>query len=111
MAMPSVGFWLRRVRAIPRRTPRSVLIRARSELGAELERCRVARLSAAFDTPALLQATDASGVDELWARLAVRPYLATTNSFDGALLERLCPDEPTRVREAAARVLGRRVDL
>src|SRR5438445_10946762 len=111
MAMPSLDFWLRGVRALPRRSPRSVLIRARSELGAEVERFRVARLGTAFDTPALLRATDASGVDELWDRLAVRPYLATTKSFDGALLEQLCPDEPTRVREAAARVLERRVDL
>jgi uncharacterized heparinase superfamily protein len=80
-----------------------------SGLRAEADRF-VAPLRARRLTQALLlRELEAGSVQEVWTRLALRPYYA--QPFDSAEIERYCPGATKRIFSAAERAVAHEVDL
>ena len=102
---------LLRLRRVLGKPPRYIAQRAASELRTQVERIRGPRRASQFDVPSLLMATDASGLDELWERLATQPYLAHTSRVSPDLYEQLCPGDAQRIFNAAEAVLNHEVNL
>jgi hypothetical protein len=88
-----------------RKPPRALVRRAIAEAAIELERFRAPRRAAAFDLAALLSATGARSLDELWTRITSRAPFAY-----GAPAG-LPDDERRRVLGAADAAVERRVEL
>jgi uncharacterized heparinase superfamily protein len=82
-----------------------------SELNAQTDRFRAPRRERQFDARALLEATDASSVSELWARLADRIYAIPISAVTEREYERACPGDLSRIAAAAHAAIERRVDL
>src|SRR5437867_11873956 len=93
-----------------RMRPTSVARRLLSELHAELERFEAPRRARRFDDQALLGATRARSIDELWGRCAARPFAAAGLSR-GAELDALTADQRTAILSRADAALARKVDL
>lgn len=107
MSQPNVAF-LRRVLHKP---PAVLFRRAAQEAGARIDRISAGRRARMFDTAALLRATDAASLDELWARAAARPYPASTHAIDVSSHDGFCPGDRDRVLVLAERAVAHQVDL
>lgn len=78
---------------------------------ARLERILAPVRARRFSEQSLLAELGAFSIDELWDRLAQRPYVATTQRPSPRGYDSLCPGDRDRVIAAAEQVVERRVDL
>jgi uncharacterized heparinase superfamily protein len=99
------------IRRALRKPPSVVLRRVAQEAGAEIDRLSAGRRARLFDTAALLRGTGAASLDELWERLAARPYPFTTTPVDLGCYEELCPGDTDRILTLAERAMAHEVDL
>ena len=102
---------LRKARHGLRKPPGYILRRIVMEAKAEAERFWGPRRARRFDQHALLRATSAGSLDELWRRLRQQPYLGPAHPVDAAEYERLCPGDASRIFAQAEAALAHRVDL
>lgn len=94
-----------------RKPPHVVARRAWTEALTELERIAGPRRGRRFDDAALLAATEATSVEDLWETVLARPYPFVRSSAELAALEERRPEERARVIAAAERALAREVDV
>lgn len=90
-----------RVRRGLRKPPRVLAARLAAEARGEVERFTAPRAARKLD---ILAAAGSASIDELWERLAARPYLVTAPA-------EVPEPERARIRAAAAEARARRVDL
>jgi uncharacterized heparinase superfamily protein len=100
-----------RIGRILRKPPGVILQRLLTELNAQTDRFRAPRRARAFDIYALLELTEASSIQELWARLSDRPYSIPVQQISERDYEVACPGDGARIFSGAARALAHRVDL
>jgi uncharacterized heparinase superfamily protein len=81
------------------------------ELRAQADGFLAPRRRRTFDERALLVATRAASLDELWLRLGRGPFPAQTAAIDETEYRRLCPGDGERLFSSAERALAHRVDL
>jgi uncharacterized heparinase superfamily protein len=93
-----------------RKPPHVVARRLAREARAVGERYAAPRRARRLGEQRLLRMHGAGSIDELWQRLAERPYVAATR-IDRSELEGVCTGEGARVAELARRALRREVDL
>src|SRR5690242_12328101 len=102
---------LARIRRAFRKPPGYIAERAAAELRSRVERVRGPRRAAQFDLASLLQATNASRLDELWNHLAAQPYFACTRRVNPEIYESICPGDRERIFDAADAALRHEVSL
>jgi heparinase II/III-like protein len=107
----SVALLAARARRIISKPPRYLIERALAEAERELDRWLAPMRERNLDRHRLLHLARATGVDELWQRLAGRAYPAVTKPFAAAALDHLEPGESARVFAAAERACSRTVDV
>lgn len=93
-----------------KKPPREVARRVAQELGQELRSVEAPRRARRFDEAALLRATDAQSITELWSRLAARPFPAVVDGAEARFVGDLA-DDSERVFATAARTIKGEVDL
>jgi uncharacterized heparinase superfamily protein len=108
MAAMSFGPTFARLRRLVRRRPGYLIGRAMREFFCEFERWHAPRRERNLD---LLKLARVATIDELWTRLAARPYPAVTAAIDAAELDRIEPGETARILSAAARACGGSIEL
>lgn len=102
---------LTRIIRVLRKPPKVVIQRMVTELQAQTDRFRAPGRARRFDATALLEATGASSVPELWARLGDRLYAIPLQAVTEREYERACPGDFARIAAAAQAALERRADL
>jgi uncharacterized heparinase superfamily protein len=100
-----------RARRIVRKPPSYLIGRALSEAERGLDRWLAPLRARNLDRSRLLRLARAASVDELWMRLAGRPFPVVTKAIDAAALDRLEPGESARILAAADLACRRTVDL
>jgi uncharacterized heparinase superfamily protein len=105
-----MGITFARLQQALRKPPTVVIRRVAQEAAAKLERLNAGR-RARFDIDALLRATDAPSLDELWHRMATRPFPFTTAPVDLRRYEDLCPGDTDRILTLAERAVAHDVNL
>jgi hypothetical protein len=100
-----------RVARVARNPPGYVFRRLLREARMESDRV-FAPLAVRRRTPAwLLRAAKVNDIDELWKRLAERPYYCARAEFDAAAFSEMFPNARAALLKAADQALSREVDL
>lgn len=94
-----------------RKPPHLVWHRVMTVVQAHADRFLAPRRAERFGGGALLTATEATSIDELWTRLSNRLYAIPIPSIRQADYDRACPGDLNRIAEAARVAIARRVDL
>lgn len=105
------GRWSRRARKAVRTPPRVLASRINQEVRVVGERMTLRGRPARLTGAPFLRATRSSSIDELWERLAARPFPAVTSGLDAEAYERMCPGERARILKAADKAVRHEVDL
>ncbi len=103
--------WIGMIQRGMRKPPHIIAQRLLTEVNAEADRFLLPFRARHFGEKALLKATDASNLEQLWSRLLHRPYLAQTSAFDLSEYENLCPNHREQVLAAAELALAHNVNL
>jgi hypothetical protein len=94
-----------------RKPPRVIARRIADEFRAEADRFLSPWHARRLTPDNLSRALGATDVDQVWTRLAARPYFSNIAGVHCADLEYACPNAVQRIKDAAAQVLAHRVDL
>ena len=94
-----------------RKPPGLILQRLLTELNAQTDRFRAQRRARALDVHALLELTDASSLQQLWARLSDRAYAIRVQQIGDGDYQVACPGDGARIVSGAACALAHCVDL
>src|SRR5205823_5265155 len=94
-----------------RKPPRVILQRFAGEFRAAADRVLSPWYAQRLTPTNLLRALEAESVDQLWVRLASRPYVCPTEAVAAADLEQLCLGAVRGIEENARRALAHQVNL
>jgi uncharacterized heparinase superfamily protein len=103
--------WLGKISRATRMPPGVLVRRIVNEAHTELDRYLAPARARRFGRAALLRAGAAIDLDQLWQRLASRPYPAHLASVTPVAYDSLCPGDRNRIISAAEQALTRRVNL
>src|SRR5437879_6184562 len=104
------NFWWKARRALSM-PPGYIVRRVAQDLAGEADRYFAPRRARRLDVRALLRATKAESVGELWQRLSRRPYPFFAERISVTEYEVLCPGDAQRIFNAAERAMNHQVDL
>ncbi|MEM7233589.1 MAG: heparinase II/III family protein, partial [Planctomycetota bacterium] len=95
-----------------RKPPRYILSRLFHEAISKTEVIRGPRRARALTDQKLTRFAGVTTLEELWEKLASRPYVAEPfEKIDADAYETMCPGDTQRILDAAARALAHRVEL
>src|SRR5689334_13486178 len=96
-ALPKMRETFDKVRRGLRKPPRYILERLASDAREQAEKVLGPRRARRFGLNALLGATGAKNLEQLWAQLRTRRYPALTTSVSLEEYERICPGDFGRI--------------
>ncbi len=105
-----IDLWLNRLKRATRRSPGELLRRFGHERRALTDRLRGAP-SAQLGPRGLAVTFDATGIDELWQRIAMGSHPVFHDSLPAAELDKIIPGESARILDAAEQAMRGQVDL
>lgn len=108
MSLPS---FVARARRVVSKPPAYVVARLLQEGEREADRWLAPRRARALNARRLLALAKASSIEELWQRLASRPFPAATAPMAAGAVDAIEPGESERIFAAAERACRREVDL
>ncbi len=106
-----MGETLDKVRRGLRKPPSYILERLASDAREQAEKVLGPRRARRFGMNALLEATGAKNLEQLWSHLKARSYPALTASVSPEEYRHICPDDFERITRRAEDALAHRVDL